>query len=245
MVINYPRTRVHSQASEWTLRHALAIANVDERTSRTLMEEHDLTRRRVLFANFLSGARELPPTGFVDPAPEIVESLRLPAVQNALRAFFANSAEDSRAREILADKELKEDLIIVLDRLASHRAIRQVVKQGKAAHPQSEAPDTTGTTPAFVSSLMNVALMLHGAAKRPGSADNGRSLAEVVQVDATTALYVQLAQHATFRVAMGRAVRDETMEKGTTPDVSGLVARLAERPAVLRAVRLALGGYGP
>ncbi|KAF9461765.1 hypothetical protein BDZ94DRAFT_793309 [Collybia nuda] len=62
MVINYPRTRVHSQAPEWTLRHALLIADVDENTGHAINEELDLTKRRVLFTNYLSRARQQRPS---------------------------------------------------------------------------------------------------------------------------------------------------------------------------------------
>lgn len=245
MVINYPRARVHSQASEWTLRHALSIANVDDNTARTITEEHELAKRRTLFADFLSAARQHASTDFVDPAPEMVAHLRLPSVQDALHAFFADPAKHPAAAEILADRELKEELVVLLDRLAGHRAIREIVKRGKAAQAGHEAPSPRAAgEPAFVNSLLNVALMLHGTAKHRSPASVGETdRAELKQVEAATALYTQFAQHMTFRVAMERAVGEEVLDKETTPDVSVLVARLAERPALLRAVRQALLGH--
>lgn len=248
MVINYPRVRVHSQASEWTLRHALLVANVDESTSRLIIQEQDLTKRRTLFSDFLSTARKTASTDAIDPIPRIVNNLGLPAVRDALHALFADPAEHPKAKDILEDENFKEKLFAVLDRLASHPVIHEVIQRGKAVHlgppPRTSDPRRSGHI--FVNSLLHVALMLHGAVGHRDSAlNNDTDNAVSKQVDAATALFMQLAQHTTFRVAIERAVGEEVSSMEAAPDVSALVARLAERPAVLQAVRQALLGPAP
>jgi hypothetical protein len=253
MVINYPRARVHSQASDWTLRHALLIANVDNATFKAITEQHDIVKRRVLFANYISAARHHDIPTFVDPAPQLIADLGLPPVQDALRGFFGNATTHPAAKEILTDAAFKARLVAVLDRLAGHRAIREVVQQAMAATPEAPQPphpaepksDPDAVDLDFVNRLLNVALMLHAASTRANA--GGKDDTDLTPPDAVTALYTQLAEHPTFRLAMEKAVGQAIpgtdvppQTPQTIPDVSALISRLTERPAVLRALRKAL-----
>lgn len=263
MVINYPRSRVHSQASEWTLRHALATANIDDDTSRAIREEHDITKRRVLFADYLSAARQKLAAPLVDPAPKIVLDLTLPAVQDALRVFFNDIDGHPGVKEIRADPELIQELEAVLDRLASYHAVREVVQEALPPPPATPvSPGILEFDEDFTNRLVEVVALLHAAVKPQVT---GVGDAEVRRVDAVTALCNELALHPAFRRAMKHAIGKDAVspehpaspskstlvsttpnlaaanpdDEGKTPDVSAIIAQL-KRPGVLQAVRQAL-----
>jgi hypothetical protein len=269
MVINYPRARVHAQASEWTLRHALLIAKVDDKTTQAIIAEHDITTRRMLFADYFSAERQRRAAPLVDPAPKTVYDLTLPATQDALRRFFGDLASHPKAQEIFTDTELMEELKAVLNHLASDNAVREVVHQALPSRPLPVAPSSVVMDEAFINRLLAVMATLHAAVNPDGPVDAG-----IRQTNAATALFNELAHQEMFRLAMKRAIgqdtppshptpvlpttpgvtpfhptnpkpdEDEDEDEKTEPDVSALVEKLSASPALLRAVQQALNLRG-
>lgn len=250
MAINYPKSRMHYQ-----LRHALFVANIDENTSRAIMEEYDITKRRALFTDYISATRRRRSAIFVDPTPQtIIDTtpqtiidFALPAVQDELHIFFDNIDSYPGAEEIRADNELMEELNIVLTSFAHYDVVEEVVQETlRPGIPTS--PEILRVDEGFTDRLMDVVAMLH-AALAPQSPAGSQSSIEARQVDAVTALFKELGQHAVFQDAMKRAIGQDTLYPGAelvSPSHgpgSAIIAQLFKRPAVLRAVRQALIGY--
>ncbi|KAF9460375.1 hypothetical protein BDZ94DRAFT_1266070 [Collybia nuda] len=181
---------------------------------------------------------------------DATSALHHPHTQHALLTFLANPVAHPIAKDILADPNLKTELVALLTHLARHRSIRGVIQRAKSCVTKveySSSADGSGLIPEQVASLLGVVLMLHGASAYHGRAPTFREPKREAVLDkgdpqaTADALWAQLARHVVFRVAMERAV-EQRVGAGLVPDVSMLIARLVERPAVLKAMRKALLG---
>ncbi|KAF9461764.1 hypothetical protein BDZ94DRAFT_793381 [Collybia nuda] len=267
MVINYPRPQTHDEEPEWTLRHALVIAGVDEDTSRLIIEEQDVTKRRFYFARYISSARQRNSAALVDPAPQSVLDLMLPAVQDALRGLFESIDTHPETQDIRGDYELAQKLDVVLDRLAGHQIVREVVQRALPP-PSSSDLDSSKSLEIdedFINRLLEIVVTIYDAANpRVSALTTSQDDVKTRQVDAVTALCNELVRYPMFQNAMEQAIGKDVSPASeyTTPmlssklrlaaanlgddaealDVSGIVAQLSTRPAILGAVRRALVG---